>query len=328
MNEPNSGVPAQEPVVPVAQANEPVAGGDSPAAPVVADDAPDFSVIEKITDGQIKSMDDWKTFQSARTELEDFRARVSALEAEKQQISPLAIKINELAAKGIEEVAKFVDIQRLDVDSMTPIDALRAKTRMEHPDLSAEEVDGLLEEKGYINPVDELTPGQMAKLKVDSKDAKAYLSSLKVDLAQLSQPVVQAEDPTVAAQRAATHQAWDTLAAASAGADTVQVKVGDAVEQLSVSKEAMAVGLATAQQWAKANNVQVTDENKNLFTQLAHQVAIAQDFPNILARDRQRVIAETDAKVRQELSGAPPPPVNANPAPPVAKTQTRSVYVE
>lgn len=316
----------QEPVAPP-QVAEPVAGGDSPAAPAADDGAPDFSVIEKITGGQVKSLEDWETFQSAKSEVEAFKARVSALEAEKQQISPLALKINELAAKGIEEVAKFVELQRLDVDSMSPLDALRTKTRLDHPELSPEEVDGLLQEKGYINPLDDLTPGQAAKVKVDAKDAKTYLNSLKVDLAQLRQPMVAAEDPNVVAQRAATHAAWDTLAAASAGSDAVQVKIGDVTEQLTVSKEAMAAGVTTAQQWAKANGLDVNDQNKTLFTQLAHQVAIAQDFHNILARDRQRVVAETEARVRQELSGAPPPPVSAN-EPPAAKTRTPNVYVE
>lgn len=306
---------AQQP--PVAQ------GGDAP--PVVNED----EIIAKVTGGVVKSVSEWETFHSGKTQtIDELTSKAAQLEAKIGSISPMAAQINEMLASGksVQDIAAFVQLQTIDAAALADADAVRLRLKYENPDFSEQEIDGLMELKGLNNPLEGMTPAQSAQLKLAAKEAKSYLSSLKVELGKPNSAPVVEVDPVVAAQEAANVKAWDTYAAADVPTH-FKADIGSGEEQIAVSKDAMIAGIQTANQWAKAQKIPFSSESQAMFSQIATQVAIAQDFQNIAKSIRDKAVAETEAKVRAEYTSPPPPPVNQAP-PPGAKNATKITYVE
>lgn len=316
-------------------------GGHSPSAPVadpaqpaaqVTPDAPAqpnesqidrSSILAEITGGRLKNEDDWKTFQSIETEAAELRASLSAMKAEKDGLTPLALKVNELVAAGepLAKVQEFLRIQQLDVDAMTPVEAIKAQFQHQYPTLSPEAVEAFLADKGLLSLDDVPTPVMLARQAVEEKAAKEYLRQLKVDSSgsarQAQLQAAEAARQTMAAQ-------WQQVPAPPALIE--KVAAGDYVADYQLSAEAIQHGHQSAMAWATHTGVEINDQNKKQFGDIVRHFAIAHEAPKMLSFVAQDAFAKGKLAAQQALGAPPPPPVIAGQAPATAQQQRKMTF--
>lgn len=301
--------PVTVPVVPQA-GGEPVAQPDN--TPKILDVPEDkfFQALVEFTGGSVKTKDDWAAVQASAAKAKELEATVTSLEGWKGSLNPMALHVNEMISSGktIADVSAFIKLQATDFGAMADIDVIRAKYAVDYPMLSAEEVDALLEGKGFISLTETPSPAATASMKIEAKQAREFLESTKIPI---TKPAPSPAEQAAAAERQALHAKWDTVKAPSAMNYSISDDTGyNAAVQLS--KEAIDYGFMVAKEWAKVNGVDPDDPNVH---NVVMQQAASFDLNRLISFAVKDASAKAELRVRQELAGAPPKPVEGGQPP-------------
>ena len=111
-----------------------------------------YSHLVEATGGRIKSQDDLANLLGRADQFDTLQAEHQRLVAQ-SKLSPFANDLvktaNDFFKDGgqVEDFYRLLDLKRIDVDSMEPINLVRMKFKFDHPDLSTEEVDALIKKR-------------------------------------------------------------------------------------------------------------------------------------------------------------------------------------
>lgn len=187
-----------------AQAVPQGATGTAEAAATVQQVAPDDSWLVEATGSAIKSREDFTQFyQQSRQGLEE----LAALKAQPRFANQLDEKINGLISRGAghKDVIRFLQMQDLDVSTLSPEDAVRQWASAKNPAYAAEgAIDDYIEDelglKGFKDGTLKETPMLRAKLATMTEEAKKFLSEQKVAV-ETPQSVMAAQQEAAERQR-------------------------------------------------------------------------------------------------------------------------------
>lgn len=265
-----------------------------------------------MTGGRIKSKEDWETFQALEPKLTALEQQLSALTAEKEQITPLAKKVNEFVAAGkpVESIMEFLRIQQLDVQAMSPVEAIKAEYQQKYPALSGEQIEAYLIEQNLISTEDVTPPAMVARQMVAAGSAKEYLASLKV-ASENSTPGAVVQQQQIARQ--ANIEQWRAVQPPAMLVESVVE--GDYSAQYQLSPEAVAHGYQSAMAWAAAEGLDVNPSSKQTFEKIVSHFAMAHDAKAMLAFVAKDAYAKGVLAARQSVTAPPPPPVVPGAAP-------------
>lgn len=121
------------------------------------------------------------------------------------QISPFAndfvAKINDLAKQGVspDHLLRFTQLQNLDLEKIDTNMVIKLGYQMQHPDLSAAEIDKLIDQELGWLPNEEEDPVGYARMseireikaKMKANESKKFLETYKADLANVKNPEVE-----------------------------------------------------------------------------------------------------------------------------------------
>lgn len=121
------------------------------------------------------------------------------------QISPFAndfvAKINDLAKQGVspDHLLRFTQLQNLDLEKTDTNMVIKLGYQMQHPDLSAAEIDKLIDQELGWLPDEEEDPVGYARMseireikaKMKANESKKFLETYKADLANVKNPEVE-----------------------------------------------------------------------------------------------------------------------------------------
>lgn len=121
------------------------------------------------------------------------------------QISPFAndfvAKINDLAKQGVspDHLLRFTQLQNLDLEKTDANMVIKLGYQMQHPDLSAAEIDKLIDQDLGWLPDEEEDPVGYARMseireikaKMKATESKKFLETYKADLANVKNPEVE-----------------------------------------------------------------------------------------------------------------------------------------
>jgi len=177
-------------------------------------------------------------------------------------------KLNELINKGASEseVENYWTLQKVDVEKLNEVDAVRRKLLMENPDLTSEDVDSLLEETYGATDLESIEGGKKAKLKQDARAAKHFLAEMQHK---------SSEPESIRAQRGAQveyegyQKGWGSaLDKLYAGKESYDIQIPldkEGKDVLNVSQKLDEEGrkliLNATAQYAAQNKLKFTEEN-------------------------------------------------------------------
>ena len=197
------------------QQTAPPASDATPANPPAqtppAGEDPFSSKLSQITGGLIKSDQDLQAFLPKIQEYDTLKTKASELEAAAAQSAKFAndwVKgLNDLVASGADQsrITNFVTLSTLNIDQMSPLEAIAKKIGMEHPGMQQSHIDAyLLETYGYagddeVKTLNESTmpPAMAAKLQMDATAARKFLSEQRVEMSKVDPSVMQPQKPAV-----------------------------------------------------------------------------------------------------------------------------------
>lgn len=107
---------------------------------------------------------------------DEISARFTELQTIKEK-NTLGKLIDSLSEKGIDPITA-VTFHKLEVDKLSPKDAIAWNMKMQHPELSDEQIEGMIDEQYG----DDTNPAQQGKLVIAGSDAKKQLSEQKVKI--------------------------------------------------------------------------------------------------------------------------------------------------
>ena len=144
----------------------------------------DKALVEA-TGGHIKSAREIFGLTKVKQEYENLSKTHAELMAKANQ-NPFANEkakaLNELYSKGATdaEINNWWKIQNLDFESMSPLQKIKEALRLDHPNLSSEELDSYIETQYGASNEEDLDSAAMARIKIESREADAKLSGAKV----------------------------------------------------------------------------------------------------------------------------------------------------
>jgi len=177
------------PVATDQQANQAVANANAPASTPVQADA--FGLPAEEVKARLGQYD------LLKGEVEQYKAQ--------SQISPFAndfvAKINDLAKQGAspDHLLRFTQLQHLDLEKVDHNTAIKFGYQMQHPNLSAAEIDKLIDQELGWLPDEEEDPTGYARMseireikaKMKATESKKFLETYKADLANVKNPEVE-----------------------------------------------------------------------------------------------------------------------------------------
>lgn len=142
------------------------------------------SALVEATNGQLKDYSSLQEILGLQSKYQSLEQKAAELE-QKAGVNPYANdyikRLNELHQGGAtdKEISFFQDMQRLDVDQMSPIDVLRYQIMQKYPNMDKEGVNAYLEDE--VGDWESLSAGEKVKIEMRAADARHELSKLKVD---------------------------------------------------------------------------------------------------------------------------------------------------
>lgn len=202
------------PVVTDQQANQGTQQAAQPAAPPVQADA--FGLPAEEVKARLGQYD------LLKGEVERYKAQ--------ETISPFAndfvAKINDLAKQGVspDHLLRFTQLQNLDLEKTDTNMVIKLGYQMQHPDLSAAEIDKLIDQELGWLPDEEEDPVGYARMseireikaKMKATESKKFLETYKADLQNVKNPEVE--------QRRALETGWKQVLP-SLGVEEIPLKV-------------------------------------------------------------------------------------------------------
>lgn len=305
-------------------------GGAEPLAegqPIQEPPAPAYdplAVVAEFTGGAIRTSQDWETFRAARAEAEELRTKTLGLETKLGQYTPLSSKVNEMLLSGqdLNAVKQFLDVQAINTETLSDLDAIKAKYALDYPQLTADQIEAYLEDAGLISLSEVTSPAMVAKQAIQGREAKAHLASLKV--ATIA-PQANAAAEAQAAQEAQYRQTierWNAVQKPTL--ITTDIKSGDYTTQVQLSPDAINSGYEAAMAWVKSTGVGFDTANQKTFEDLQRHFALAHDHERIVQFVATDAYNKGVLSTKQALSGAPPGAVPTG-TPPSSTVKTGGV---
>jgi hypothetical protein len=153
----------------------------------------DFASFEKslveATGGKFKNYGEMQNAIKRLESLSEIESKYSQLEQQSKQ-SPFSNdfvkKINDMYQSGASdnEIERFFKLQRVNVAEMSNVDKIRQQYQFQFPEMSVEQIDGLIEEKYGTTNTEEMSAAKSAQLLIDAKDAEAKLKEMIVESGQ------------------------------------------------------------------------------------------------------------------------------------------------
>lgn len=159
-----------------------------PAAEVVAGVPVDqfTKAISELSGGTVKDVETFKRVTQDVGQLTTLQARLQELEAKaalSPYHSPFTEKIDAMVREGraIADVQKFVELNALDLKTLSPVDALRRQYALDRPGYTPEQLDGLIERDLGFDPTEsDLSNKQTGILREKTDQAIAALQGMQV----------------------------------------------------------------------------------------------------------------------------------------------------
>lgn len=273
--------------------------------------------LETFTGGAVKDPAQIKSYITAAAERDQFASKIREYEA-KQSISPyaspLAEKVNAMLASGAQlpEVQRFIEMQSLDVETMSGTDAYKRQLSLKYPTLNAQQIDLLVQDEFGLNVEEGEQPNQVALLKLEKAglDAKEFLRQQKVaaENPQALQQRQQAE-----AQMSQLRNGWSQVVGKVAQnfSRDIRQKFDDSEYSFAYkySPEALNAATQMAVEQAVVNKIPLDQNGYSQVVDFIHKMATAFDFENLQTALLSDAYAKARMQVTQSASGGAPPPV-------------------
>lgn len=218
----------------------------------------------------------------------DFDAAKERLTKEQEDFHPLAKGVNQLLKEGKDAVAlqKYLRIQQLDIDKMTPEQVVKEQLAANNPTLSQAHIDALYDSEYGASRHDDETATLLkeAKLQQVAEKAKQELFDRRV---QMQPTTVKNEADN--ALRSVTMAAWQPIAPTilnslatlpvSAKTDAGELSL-DFVPNLTPEESNFVQSQVVA--YAAANNLPITQETTTQLRGLAERMIKTMRFDQIL----------------------------------------------
>ena len=223
--------------------------------------------------------------------------------------NPAVERINNLMkeGKGIQDVAKYLELSSLDLTTMQPIEAIRRHYALNQPGIPAELIDGLIENDLGFDPSDpeaELTSAQKASLWKKQQDAVSFLKDQQLS-ADNPQAVQAAQEQQQIAQR--NVQTWSEVIPTMKLDQKFEFQVNDQVIELQYQPSAGAVEQARQMAIATiAGNplaFPATREQSPIIKDMIDKFLLITDAEKIKDAIFKHAYATATEEVTQRLSG-------------------------
>lgn len=171
-----------------------------------------FAELQKYTGEEVRDPSLFKARWAASAQVPELQNRLRELELQTQQdpfASPLVKKLNELASKGAkeDELYQFMNMQRINPDVMDEKEARRHQLSYQHPSLSPQEVDALVERE-FARDAENPDYALIAEQKMKGEEARKFLRELKV---AAENPAAVQQRQMADAQAAKATEAWNMV---------------------------------------------------------------------------------------------------------------------
>lgn len=282
--------------------------------------------LEAFTGGAVKDPAQIKSYITAAAERDQFASKLREFEAKSQVspfASPLAEKVNQMLSSGAQlpEIRRFIEMQSLDVETMSGTDAYKCQLSIKYPTLNAQQIDLLVQDEFGLNVEEGETPNPVALLKLERAglDAKEFLRQQKVaaENPQALQQKQQAE-----AQALQLRNGWSQVVGKVTQDFSRDIRQkfddGDYSFKYKYSQEALDAATKMAVEQAVANKIPLDHNGYGQVVDFIHKMATAIDFEKLQTALLSDAFAKARIQVTQSTAGGPPPPVRQAAPPPIA----------
>ncbi len=130
-------------------------------------------------------LDDFPKLREAIQQNKEYRTKIQ--EYERSPVSyanELVQELDSMYKEGAtdDDVDNFLRVQRMDISKMQDLDAVKIQMKMEHPTMTDEMVEGMLQEEFGSLDYEEMTPYQKGKLTIKAKTAKEAIAKYKKEV--------------------------------------------------------------------------------------------------------------------------------------------------
>jgi len=165
----------------------------------VAKDFDETKYLDTLTGGKYKSKEELSRvfsehediknkYSDVEKKIKDYEEKWKEHEGYIKPANEFIKALNDAEEKGIDRNA-FLKVNSVDIEKLSPQEAMRLRMQWENPELTEKEIERKIERKYRVSEYsddvrDEEVLDLMTDLKLDSKEAKKFLSQYKVNIMQ------------------------------------------------------------------------------------------------------------------------------------------------